>query len=142
MRRIVAILLCIVIGFWILYGLFVPFKNVVNDVALNVLGPAIWGAITAVGSTPFWLTYGSYIMLATGAVVGFVIYHFWHKADWSLRRWAASRTSKDLGTTGVTQLPSTPPGATTRPETEETRLAIPKELTVKEETKAEETTTT
>jgi len=117
MRRIVAILLCTIIGFWILYGLFVPFKNVVNDVALNVLGPAIWGTITAVGSTPFWLTYGPYIMLGIGAICGIVIYHFWHKADWSIRRWATRRTATDLGTPQVTTMPQTPVSATIRPST-------------------------
>lgn len=50
-------------------------------------------------------------------ILGVVTKHYWTKADWSLRRHFASRTSEDLGTTGVTQLPSTPSGATTRPTT-------------------------
>lgn len=134
MRRIFAILLGVFVGFWIVYGLFEPFTKIVNNIAIKIVGPAIWGGITSIGTSPFWQAYGSFIMLGTGAVLGFIIYSFWHKADWRLRRWGAQRTASDLGTTPITHVPATPVGATTRPE------ATPKVLPVSEmpkETKEE-----
>jgi len=138
MRRIVAVLLAIFIGFWIVYGLFEPWRHMVNGFAINVIGPAAFGVLNSlylsivgsIGIPGLWA-----IGIIIGVFGGFVIYHYWHRADWSLRRWAASRTSKDLGTTGVTSIPTTPAGATTRPVA---TTALPPTEEVKPEEKLEE----
>lgn len=134
MRRIVAILLGLFVGFWIVYGLFRPFTNIVNDLAIKVVGPAIWGVVIGIGTSPFWISYGSFIMLGTGAVIGFIIYSLWHKADWSIRRWGAARTATDLGTTLTTNTPATPLGATIRPAETPKVLETPKTEQTKTET--------
>ena len=119
MRRIVAILLIAVVVFLLALVVDLALKTyiIVNFLTM-VLGPTfvgmIYGAynwiIATIGFAGF-----SGIVLIFGLFCGLMIYKYWHKADWSLRRWAASRTSKDLGTTGVTSIPTTPAGATTRP---------------------------
>jgi len=136
MRRIVAILLAVFIVFWIVYGLFEPWRTTVNAFMIKVVGPTIWGGINGIGTSPFWVQYGSFIMLGAGAVIGFVIYSFWHKADWRLRRWGAGRTAADLGTTAVSQTPSY---ATTRPET--AKVLPASEMPKTEQTKEEPTST-
>ena len=118
MRRLVAIGIVIFIGFWIAYGLFDQVKIPVNNFALTVAGPAIYNFFAGIvnGITnQFGLGGFAAITMAIGLLGGIVAHLLWVKADWTLRRWGASRTATDLGTTTVTQLPSTPIGATTRP---------------------------
>jgi len=118
MRRIVAITLIVIIAFLVAYGLFDPFTDVVNGFALNVLGPAGFAAISSlyltivasIGIPGLWAT-----GIIIGVVFGLLIYKYWHKTDWWLRRWGQARTARDMGTTTVTHLPSTPVSATIRP---------------------------
>lgn len=140
MRRIVAILLLVFVVFWIAYGLFEPWRTTVNAFMINVAGPTVWNTINGIGTSPFWMQYGSFIMLGAGVIFGIVIYSFWHKADWRLRRWGAARTATDLGTQPVSQFPATPPGATTRPETTKEVVAKVEAVAPKEPIKKESTT--
>ena len=123
MRRILAIGIVGFIGlwavFWALYGIMPSVQATVNGFALDIVGPTVFntvstvylGIINTVGVPGL-----AAIILASGFVVGMFTHKMWVGTDWRIRRWAAHRTSRDLGTTGVTQLPSSPLGATTRPE--------------------------
>jgi len=119
MRRILSILIIALIVFLGLYALVDPFTDIVNNVALNVLGPAGFAAISAL-YLGVVATIGIPGLVAIVAIpvfiLGIITHSFWVKGDWWLRRKFATRTARDLGTQPVTQLPSTPPGATTRPE--------------------------
>jgi len=119
MRRIVAILLVAFIIFWIAYGLLEPWRNIVNGVAINVVGPTIYNGFSGFVN---WIiaTIGIPGLVAIVAIpvfiIGVVAHAYWVKGDWWLRRKFASRTANQLGTSPVTQFPATtPPGATTRP---------------------------
>jgi len=119
MRRIVAIGLIIVVVFLLALVIDLALKTyiIVNFITM-VVGP---GAVNAIYGIYNWIiaTIGfagfSGIVLVFGLVCGVLIYKYWHKTDWWLRRWGQARTAKDLGTTTVTGIPTTPLGATTRP---------------------------
>lgn len=48
-------------------------------------------------------------------ITGVVVHRLWVKADWGLRKKFAARTQKDLGVQPVSNIPSTPAIATSRP---------------------------
>jgi len=122
MRRIVAILIVLFVVvntvFWILYGVFEPWRVLVNGLVFNVVGPTIYKTISGfvswiiatVGIAGFAVIVGIPVF-----ILGILAHHYWVKGDWWLRRWGQSRTARDLGTAPVTSMPSTPVGATTRP---------------------------
>jgi len=144
MRRIVAILLVVFVGFWIAYGLYAPFReDIVNPFFLQVAGPTIYyglgntvrNIVASIGFEGF-----AAIIAVPVFVFGIIAHHFWVKADWHIRRWGSSRTARDLGVASTASLGTTPVGATTRPTTTEATApiveALPKEETKEEEAKA------
>lgn len=118
MRRIFAILIIIVVAFLIVYGLVPPVKAAVDSFFIDFVGPGAYDAINgaylsvvnSIGVAGF-----AGIVLSFGFVIGIVVHLLWVKADWSIRRWGASRTASDLGVTPVTPISTTPSTATTRP---------------------------
>jgi len=142
MRRIIAILIVIFIGFWVAYGLVPPVKATVDGFMLKTVGPTVFNAFqTAYASiiTNIGLRGFAAIVLGSGFIVGIIAHLFWVKADWKLRRWGHERTAKDLGVTPVTDVQATtPPGATTRPATTTQKAPVVEEKAqVVEETKEE-----
>ena len=132
MRRILAMFLIVFIGFWgvfwFLYGVVPSVRAAVNGFTLDIVGPTVFNTVSTV-YLGIINTVGVPGLAAIVLTSGFVVGIFTHKmlvgSDWRIRRWAAHRTSRDLGTTGVTQLPSSPLGATTRPEAK--KPVIPQE---------------
>ena len=131
MRRIISIILAIVIIAGLicafLYGVYDPFTDMVNGIIFGFLGPT---AVSGASAFNAWLVAtlgytGVYaLILSIGAILGIAVHLLWVKADWSLRRWGAQRTSQDLGATHVTMSSSTTPaGATTRPAAATTAMA-------------------
>jgi len=78
----------------------------------------IWFGVTAaIAAQPLWYILVIPLTAILFLILGITIMHFKYKADWSIRRWAQNRTSRDLGVPQVTQFPSTPVAQTptTRP---------------------------
>lgn len=116
--KILTILLAIFLVFWIVYGLYDPFKLTVNNFISNAVGPTIYGSVAAVTQgilTQIGLGGFAAMTLGIGAIAGIIMHYGWVKADWRLRRWGSERISRDLGTQPISNIPSTPVGATTRP---------------------------
>jgi len=143
MRRIVAILLVLFVGFWIAYGLIAPFReDTVNPFFLQIAGPTVYyglgntvrNIVASIGFEGF-----AAIIAIPVFLFGIIAHHFWVKADWHIRRWGSARTARDLGVASTASLGTTPVGATTRPPVQETATpiaeALPKEEPKKEEAK-------
>jgi len=143
MRRIFTILIVLFVVFLLVLVADLALQTyVVANFIARVIGPtavaAITGAYNWVISTIGVAGFAG-IVLIFGFFSGIIAHVFGHKADWKLRRWGASRTASDLGTTPISNVPATPTYATVRPEE---KLPIPIELAPKEEPpKAEESTT-
>lgn len=142
MRRIVAILLLALIIFLAVYGIFEPFRIGVNDFVIKVIGPAGFGVlsgiyttvVSAIGIPGLWA-----IGIIIGLIGGITIQRLWYSGKWGIRKWAIQGAAKDLGATGVANIPATPVGATTRPETTVTTEKLI-EVTPEPEVKSEEQT--
>jgi len=123
LRRIVAILFIVFIGFWVVYGLFPPAKATVDGFVISTVGPVAFNfaytmymfVVDTVGFAGF-----AAITLGFGFIVGIVSMVLWRKADLGLTRKLLSRRGKELGTIGTTTVSTTPIGATTRPPTQQT----------------------
>lgn len=128
MRRLFAILLIGAFVFLLVYGL-VPFvKDAVNGFFISWLGPTIVNTATGtVGNIVGVIGLGGFaaIILGLGAIGGILVHFLWVKADWRLRRWGHTRTSKDLGLNPVSNISTTPANATTRPEVKATPAPAP-----------------
>lgn len=119
MRRILAVLIVIIIAFLVIYGVVPPVKAAVDAFFIGTAGPVAYGwlntayitVISSIGVAGF-----AAMVLGFGFVIGMVVHFLWVKSDWGIRRWAAARTRRDLGVSGVSNVPSTPVAATTRPE--------------------------
>ncbi len=127
MRKIVAILIVAIIVFWMAYGLFEPWRNTVNNFMLKVAGPTVTAWIVGIGTSPFWMQYGSFIMLGAGFIVGMFVYRLWYSGKWRIRKWGISGAAKDMGAVGVSNIPATP--VTQTPVTRPAQKTTAKETT-------------
>lgn len=128
MRRILAILLIIFIAFWVAYGIIPPVKAAVDGFILNTVGPTAYNALNTAYTgviTSFGVGGFAAMVLTGGFIIGMVTHLLWVKADWRLRRWGHTRTSKDLGVSPVTHISTTPATATTRPTTVAATQSVP-----------------
>ena len=103
-------------------------KAAVNGFIIDAAGPTVFNSLNgAYNGILGYFGVGGFaaLVLGFGCLVGVVSHRLWVKADWSLRRKFAERTRSDLGVTGVSDIRSTPAGATTRPEPEPTPQPTP-----------------
>jgi len=96
LRRIVAVLLIVFIGFWVVYGLFPPAKATVDGFMISTIGPVAFNfvytmymfVVDTIGFTGF-----SAIVLGFGFVVGIITMKLARKTDLGLTRWLLLKCS-------------------------------------------------
>jgi len=136
---IVIVMFALLTAMVVVQGFKEGFGSFLSTSVVPPISNAIGSFTKAVVLSPFWQSWGWIVLIGGGLVVGLGIYHYYSKGVWSVRRFMANRTAKDIGATGVTNIPSTPTTVTptTRPTTQtptsEPPLEVPTELT--EETK-------
>jgi len=97
--------------------------------ALAFLGTIYDLIINAIGIVGFVA-----LSILFGVLVGITLQRLWYSGLWGIRKWAIQGATKDLGATGVTSIPATPVGATTRPVVQTVSEPLPVEQPVEEKT--------
>jgi len=133
MRRIIAILILSVFAVMAFLLIYTPARVVAGNFVTENLGPtvssALFNAHANINDSWIWQRYDIYFVGSIFLVVGVVVKHLWTKADWAIWRKFKERKAKDMGydprMPPSTSTPTTPPGATTRPESASTPKPAP-----------------